>query len=52
MPAYTKKQQLIDTLTKRIESGEYQPGAKLPSGTELCAQFGVYARSSDQQSTG
>ncbi|MER7458329.1 winged helix-turn-helix domain-containing protein [Micromonospora sp. NPDC126480] len=24
-----------------MESGEYQPGAKLPSGTELCAEFGV-----------
>ncbi|WP_239098488.1 winged helix-turn-helix domain-containing protein [Micromonospora qiuiae] len=41
MPAYTKKQQLIDALTERIESGQYPPGAKLPSGTELCAEFGV-----------
>ncbi|WP_229399754.1 winged helix-turn-helix domain-containing protein [Micromonospora okii] len=41
MPAYTKKQRLIDTLTGRIESGEYPPGGKLPSGTQLCAEFGV-----------
>jgi GntR family transcriptional regulator len=41
MPAYTKKQQLIDALTQRIESGEYPPGAKLPSGTELCVEFDV-----------
>ncbi|WBB96235.1 winged helix-turn-helix domain-containing protein [Solwaraspora sp. WMMA2059] len=41
MPAYTKKQRLIDTLTSRIESGEYPPGAKLPSGTEMCAEFDV-----------
>ncbi len=41
MPAHTKKQRLIDTLTERIESGEYPPGAKLPSGTELCAEFDV-----------
>ncbi|MFG1674382.1 GntR family transcriptional regulator [Micromonospora sp. NPDC049282] len=41
MPAYTKKQRLIDTLTERIESGGYPPGAKLPSGTELCAEFDV-----------
>lgn len=41
MPAYTKKQQLIETLTQRISTGEYPPGTKLPSGTELCAEFGV-----------
>ena len=41
MPAYTKKQQLINALTERIESGEYAPGSKLPSGTELCAEFNV-----------
>ncbi|MFE0589591.1 winged helix-turn-helix domain-containing protein [Micromonospora echinospora] len=41
MTAYTKKQKLIDALTERIESGEYPPGSKLPSGTELCAEFTV-----------
>lgn len=28
-------------MTERIESGAYPPGAKLPSGTELCAEFDV-----------
>ncbi|MDG4833078.1 winged helix-turn-helix domain-containing protein [Solwaraspora sp. WMMD1047] len=41
MPAYTKKQKLIDALTQRIQSGTYPPGTKLPSGTELCAEFDV-----------
>lgn len=41
MTAYTKKQKLIDTLTDRIDSGAYPPGSKLPSGTELCAEFEV-----------
>ncbi|MEU8050435.1 winged helix-turn-helix domain-containing protein [Micromonospora haikouensis] len=41
MPAYTKKQRLIDALTSRIESGDNPPGAKLPSGTELCAEVDV-----------
>ncbi|MGI5153482.1 winged helix-turn-helix domain-containing protein [Plantactinospora sp. CA-294935] len=41
MPAYSKTQKLIEDLTRRIESGEFPPGAKLPSRTELCAQYEV-----------
>ena len=40
-PAYSKIQQLIDGVTSRIESGDYPPGAKLPSGRELCQEYGV-----------
>jgi GntR family transcriptional regulator len=41
MPALTKKQTIIDDITAKIESGEYPPGFKLPSGTEMCANYGV-----------
>jgi GntR family transcriptional regulator len=41
MPALTKKQTIIDDITAKIESGEYPPGFKLPSGTEMCAHYGV-----------
>lgn len=34
-------QQIADELRKRIRSGEYPAGGKLPSETELIAEFGV-----------
>ncbi len=33
--------QIADELRARIKSGEYAPGAKLPSGAELVAEYGV-----------
>lgn len=38
---HTKKARLIEELKRRIESGENPPGSKLPSGRELCEEFGV-----------
>jgi len=37
----SKTQQLIDHVVAGIRSGEYPPGAKLPSASVLRAQFGV-----------
>lgn len=37
----SKKQHLIDDLLRRMRSGEFPPGAKLPSGRELCAEYSV-----------
>lgn len=34
-------QQLADVLTAAIESGEYKPGDKLPSGAELAQRYGL-----------
>jgi DNA-binding GntR family transcriptional regulator len=33
--------QVIDDLTRRIEDGEWPPGARLPSETELTEEYGV-----------
>ena len=41
MSALTKRQTIIDDITAKIESGEYPPGHKLPSGTEMCAHYDV-----------
>lgn len=42
MPAhYTKTERLFAALVARIESGEFPPGSKLPSGSELCAEYDV-----------
>ena len=41
MPAYTRKQQIIDDLERKIKSGELLPGAKLPSAAQLCKQYEV-----------
>lgn len=39
---YTPKYaQVIQAIRARIESGEYPPGSKLPSETELVAEWGV-----------
>lgn len=32
---------IVDDIASRIASGEYQPGAKLPSYRELAALYGV-----------
>lgn len=39
-PAYSKKQQIIDDITRQIRAGELQPGAKLPSARELRERYG------------
>ena len=36
-----KHQYLADSLTVRIQSGEFQPGSRLPSDRALAAEFGV-----------
>lgn len=41
MPAYTKTERLFAALTSRINSGEFPPGSKLPSGRELCEEYAV-----------
>jgi GntR family transcriptional regulator len=42
MPSYRHAyQRIVDDLVEKISSGELQPGAKLPSGKELCEQYGV-----------
>lgn len=38
---YTKVDRLQAAITDLIESGEYPPGAKLPSQRELCDAHGV-----------
>ena len=37
-PAYRR---IADTLADRVTSGVYPPGSRLPSGSELCREFGV-----------
>jgi DNA-binding GntR family transcriptional regulator len=37
-PAYLR---IANTLTDRINSGVYEAGSRLPSGSELCREFGV-----------
>jgi GntR family transcriptional regulator len=37
-PAYTR---IVTTLADRITSGVYPAGSRLPSGSELCREFGV-----------
>jgi DNA-binding GntR family transcriptional regulator len=41
VPAYTKRQQIIDDIAARIEDGTYPPGHKLPSAAQLREQYGV-----------
>jgi GntR family transcriptional regulator len=38
LPAYLH---IVKTLSERVTSGQYPPGGRLPSGTQLCAEFGV-----------
>jgi DNA-binding GntR family transcriptional regulator len=37
-PAYAR---IAKTLSDRLASGEYSTGSRLPSGSQLCAEFGV-----------
>jgi DNA-binding GntR family transcriptional regulator len=37
----SKTQGLIEAITARIRAGEFGPGDKLPSGRELCEEYGV-----------
>jgi DNA-binding GntR family transcriptional regulator len=37
-PAYSR---IVTTLAERVTSGVYPPGSQLPSGTQLCTEFGV-----------
>ncbi len=39
--SYTKTQRLIDEITRRIETGELEPGDQLPRDEDLRAEFGV-----------
>lgn len=39
--AKSKTQQVIDDITGQIESGQLQPGDRLPSTAELRIQYGV-----------
>lgn len=41
MSAYTKTQSVIDSVTRRIESGEWPPGHQLPTDATLRAELGV-----------
>jgi GntR family transcriptional regulator len=41
MPAESKTDRLQRELERRIASGEYPPGSKLPSGAELREEFDV-----------
>ena len=38
VPAYL---QIVKTLSERVTSGVYPAGSRLPSGSQLCAEFGV-----------
>jgi GntR family transcriptional regulator len=37
-PGYRR---IVDTIAERITTGAYAPGSRLPSGSQLCAEFGV-----------
>ncbi|WP_157743889.1 winged helix-turn-helix domain-containing protein [Micromonospora zamorensis] len=41
MPAQTKTDKLMSAIRDRIAKGEFGPGDKLPSGTEMIDQYGV-----------
>ncbi|WP_328850249.1 winged helix-turn-helix domain-containing protein [Micromonospora globbae] len=41
MPAQTKTDKLITAIKDRIASGEFGPGDKLPSSSELIEQYGI-----------
>lgn len=34
---------LADDIREKIKSGHYQPGDRLPSTSQLCAQYGISA---------
>jgi GntR family transcriptional regulator len=37
----TKKQRVIDDLTRRIRAGEWRPGTRIPSRAQLAAEYEV-----------
>ncbi|MDW5326346.1 winged helix-turn-helix domain-containing protein [Plantactinospora sp. KLBMP9567] len=39
--ATSKTQKIIDDITRKIASGELNPGDQIPSAAELRAQYGV-----------
>lgn len=41
VPAQTKTERLMAAIRERIASGEFGPGDKLPSSSELTAEYGV-----------
>lgn len=41
MSHYTKKARLRAALLARIDSGEFPPGSKLPSQSQLCREYDV-----------
>ncbi|GGM13350.1 MULTISPECIES: winged helix-turn-helix domain-containing protein [Micromonospora] len=41
MPPQYAYQRVADDLTRRIESGEFPPGSRLPSRAELCTEYEV-----------
>nr|MDT0660189.1 GntR family transcriptional regulator [Micromonospora sp. DSM 115978] len=43
MPPRYRYEEIADDLEKRIESGEFAPGAKLPSRRELVDHYAVTA---------
>lgn len=40
-PEKHKYMQIADSIAARIESGEYSPGARLPSQRDLAVEYGV-----------
>lgn len=38
IPAYAR---IVNTISERIASGYYEPGSRLPSESQFCAEFGV-----------
>lgn len=41
VPAQTKTERLMSAITNRIAAGEFNPGDKLPSGSELITEYQV-----------
>lgn len=41
MPPETKRQRLIDDLTRRIAADEFPPGSRLSSRSRLAEEYGV-----------
>lgn len=39
--ATSKTQKIIDDITRKIESGELNPGDQIPSAADLRAEYGV-----------
>jgi GntR family transcriptional regulator len=48
VPPQHAYERIVDDLVRRIESGEFPPGSKLPSRTKLCAEYSVSAFVADR----